>query len=39
MFVEPIPIPAPSRRTLLETLVAIPTIKSPRAIAVELTTT
>jgi hypothetical protein len=36
--VEPIPIPAPSRRKLLETVVAMPTLKSASSIVVELIT-
>jgi hypothetical protein len=36
--VEPIPIPAPSRRRFVPTVVAIPTLKSASSITVELIT-
>jgi hypothetical protein len=37
MLVEPIPIPAPSRRRSVPIVVAIPTLKSASSIVVELT--
>jgi hypothetical protein len=38
MFSEPIPIPAPSSKKLVPTVVAIPTLKSASSIVVELMT-
>jgi hypothetical protein len=37
ILVEPIPIPAPSRRIFVPTVVAIPTLKSASSIVVEFT--
>jgi hypothetical protein len=37
IFVEPIPIPAPSRSKFVPTVVAIPTLKSASSIVVEFT--